>query len=69
MEHIEVELYDIPKKPEFDTKSLQVRQKNFFKDIYNLLIDSERGPRLSTFLWAADRDKVLELLHIEERTL
>jgi len=41
-----------------------VRQRAFFKDVYNLLIGKDAGPRLSTFLWAANRETVLRLLDI-----
>jgi lysyl-tRNA synthetase, class I len=59
---IEVRVYDIPKKPELSQKENSVLQRTFFKHVYQLLIGSDTGPRLSTFLWAADRKRVLELL-------
>lgn len=59
---IEVRVYDIPKKPELSQKENSVLQRAFFKNVYQLLIGSDAGPRLSTFLWAADRERVLELL-------
>lgn len=59
---IEVRVYDIPKKPELSQKENSVLQRMFFKHVYQLLIGSDTGPRLSTFLWAADRGRVLELL-------
>lgn len=59
---IEAEVYAIPKQPGLDVKQLAPLQRAFFKDVYNLLIGKNAGPRLSTFLWAADRDKVLHLL-------
>lgn len=57
-------VYAIPKDPLLDDKAVKVAQRNFFKDVYNLLIGKETGPRLSTFLWAVDRDAVLKLLTI-----
>lgn len=59
---LEVRVYDIPKKPDLTQKENSVLQRAFFKNVYQLLIGSDTGPRLSTFLWAADRKKVLELL-------
>lgn len=59
---IEVRVYDIPKKPDLTQKENSVLQRAFFKNVYQLLIGSDTGPRLSTFLWAADRKRVLELL-------
>lgn len=61
---LDEELYNIPKDPALDEKATKVAQRNFFKDIYTLLIGKETGPRLSTFLWAIDRATVLKLLAI-----
>ncbi len=57
-------LYSIPKDPALTDKETKVAQRGFFKDVYNLLIGKDAGPRLSTFLWAIDRAKVLALLAI-----
>ncbi len=57
--------YQIPKDPNVDEATLKKEQRQFFKDVYNLLIGKDTGPRLGTFLWAADRKKVLELLSID----
>jgi lysyl-tRNA synthetase class 1 len=57
-------LYGIPKDPALNEKETKVAQRGFFKDVYNLLIGKDAGPRLSTFLWAIDRTVVLTLLAI-----
>ncbi len=57
--------YQIPKDEKLEEAELKKEQRAFFKDIYNLLIGKETGPRLGTFLWAADRNKVLALLKID----
>ena len=58
-------LYEIPKEgTDGDEKLMKERQKVFFKDMYNLLISADRGPRLATFLYALDRKTVLKLLNI-----
>lgn len=57
-------VYDIPKHPGLSPEETKAAQKNFFKDVYRLLIDRETGPRLSTFLWAIDRDRACRLLDI-----
>jgi lysyl-tRNA synthetase class 1 len=57
-------LYGIPKDPALSDKELKVAQRSFFKDVYNLLIGKDAGPRLSTFLWAIDRATVLRLLAV-----
>ena len=57
-------LYSIPKAPTLNDKETKVAQRGFFKDVYNLLIGKDAGPRLSTFLWAIDRAIVLRLLDI-----
>ena len=56
--------YQIPKDPNLSEAELKIAQRAFFKDIYNLLISKDTGPRLGTFLWAADRASVLKLLDI-----
>lgn len=61
---IETEVYAIPKIPGLERQDLAPLQRAFFKDVYNLLIGKDVGPRLSTFLWAADRQAVLALLAI-----
>ncbi len=59
---LEEMVYAIPKNPSFDEKATKTAQRQFFKDVYNLLIGKDAGPRLSTFLWAVDRDRILALL-------
>lgn len=55
-------VYRIPKDLSLPQEQNKPRQRAFFKSIYNLLLGSDTGPRLSTFLWAVERDRVLELL-------
>jgi lysyl-tRNA synthetase class 1 len=57
-------VYAIPKDASLEQKENALRQRAFFKDVYNLLIGSSTGPRLSTFLWAVDRQTVLKLLAV-----
>ena len=57
-------VYRIPKSPDLNDEELKKEQRAFFKDVYNLLIGKDTGPRLGTFLWAADRQQVLKLLDI-----
>ncbi len=57
-------VYDIPKSPDLSEEELKKEQRAFFKDVYNLLIGKDTGPRLGTFLWAVDRGIVLKLLDI-----
>ena len=59
---LEEAVYAIPKDPALNEKETKVAQRGFFKDVYNLLIGKDAGPRLSTFLWAIDRAVVLKLL-------
>jgi lysyl-tRNA synthetase class 1 len=57
-------VYAVPKKDGMDEKELKKAQRAFFGHVYNLLIGRDTGPRLGTFLWAADRKKVRELLSV-----
>ena len=58
-------LYAIPREalPEnAGDKELKNAQGAFFKNVYRLLIDKERGPRLYLFLYAIDKDSYMKLL-------
>ena len=63
---INTQLYEIPKEvyPQFvDSKNdLKKVQGDFFKNVYKLLIDKEKGPRLYLFLFAIDPAKYVGLL-------
>ncbi len=59
---LEEQVYAIPKDPSLSEKETKLAQRAFFKDVYQLLITRDAGPRLSTFLWAVDRAHVLRLL-------
>ena len=45
-----------------DAKELKGIQGQFFKNVYKLIIDKERGPRLYLFLFAVDKESYLSLL-------
>ncbi|MSU76089.1 lysine--tRNA ligase [Patescibacteria group bacterium] len=62
VKEIEDLVYALPKDPKLDDMANRKRQRAFFGDVYHLLIGQDTGPRLSTFLWAADRPKVIKLL-------
>jgi lysyl-tRNA synthetase class 1 len=62
VKELELLVYGIPKKDGLPEAELRSKQRTFFGHVYNLLIGRDTGPRLGTFLWAADRKKVLELL-------
>ena len=64
IKEIEALVYSIPKNESLSQKENVPLQRAFFKDVYNLLIGKDTGPRLSTFLWAVDRKTVLRLLDI-----
>ncbi|MEK7094139.1 MAG: lysine--tRNA ligase [Patescibacteria group bacterium] len=61
---LETLVYSIPKAPHLTEAELKKEQRLFFKKVYNLLIGKDAGPRLGTFLWAVDKKRVIELLHI-----
>lgn len=65
IEELTTVLYEIPKKEAGDDmKLVKEKQKSFFKDMYNLLITADRGPRLATFLYALDKEKIFKLLDV-----
>ncbi|MFH1365190.1 MAG: lysine--tRNA ligase [archaeon] len=55
-------VYAIPKKPEMSEDEKKIAQRNFFKNVYHMLIDADTGPRLPTFLLALGKQKVKKLL-------
>lgn len=62
---LQTEIYAIPLKVrgvERDTKEAKAAQGAFFKNVYNLLIDKEKGPRLYLFLYAIEPEKYVGLL-------
>lgn len=64
MPDLEELVYGIPKDTSLSQQENAPRQRAFFKDVYNLLLGGDTGPRLATFLWAADREQVRNLLRI-----
>jgi lysyl-tRNA synthetase class 1 len=44
------------------TEEVKADQKEFFRLLYHLLVDAERGPRLPTLIVALGSDKVRSLL-------
>ena len=65
LDELNAELYAIPKTvygTEMPEKELKGIQGAFFKTVYKLLIDKERGPRLYLFLFAIDSEKYVGLL-------
>ena len=65
LNELQTELYAIPalvnglSKEDKDLKTIQGR---FFKNVYMLLINKEKGPRLYLFLYAIEVDRYLRLL-------
>jgi len=57
-------VYNIPKEIAPSQEELKKVQRAFFKDIYHLLIGKDTGPRLSTFIWAVEKQKLIDLLNI-----
>ncbi len=64
VQELEALMYSIPKSTELSESDLKKAQRAFFKNVYNLLIGKDTGPRLGTFLWAVNRERVLKLLEV-----
>ncbi len=65
LDELNSELYAIPKQvygTELADKELKAIQGSFFKTVYKLLIDKEKGPRLYLFLYAIEPEKYVGLL-------
>lgn len=55
-------LYSVINDPNLSKKDNVLRQKQNFKNIYNMLFGTDDGPRLYLFLAAVDKNKYLHLL-------
>ncbi len=65
LDELNAELYAIPKTvwgTEIGDKELKAIQGSFFRNVYRLLIDKEKGPRLYLFLYAIEAEKYVGLL-------
>ncbi len=65
LDDLNKKLYAIPKEingEDLDEKALKGIQGAFFKNVYKLLIDKEKGPRLYLFLFAIDPKRYVGLL-------
>jgi len=62
VEEIERAVYEVAKVPGEPMEKNKPRQKEFFRSVYQLLFDAERGPRLPTYIWANDKKKLAGLL-------
>ena len=65
LDELNAQLYAIPKMvfgEDLDAKELKKVQGDYFRAVYQLLIDKTRGPRLYLFLYAINKEDYLFLL-------
>lgn len=63
LDELNTKLYDIPKQIfGTDVPELKKLQGEFFKNVYKLLLNKEKGPRLYLFLYAIELDRYKNLL-------
>lgn len=63
LDELNTKLYDIPKEVfGADAPELKKLQGTFFKNVYKLLLNKEKGPRLYLFLYAIELDRYQRLL-------
>jgi lysyl-tRNA synthetase class 1 len=65
LEELTVLVYEIPKKAEMDEEEKKLAQRNFFKNVYQMLIDADTGPRLPIFILAIGNKKIEKLLDVK----
>ena len=58
-------VYEIPKKPGMKDEEKKISQRAFFRNVYQMLIDADTGPRLPTFLLALGNKEVEKLLDVK----
>ncbi len=67
LEELNKQLYDIPKLVFGENvENLKKIQADFFRTVYLLLFNKEKGPRLYLFLYAIDKERFLPLLNFSE---
>ncbi|MDE1848932.1 MAG: lysine--tRNA ligase [Nanoarchaeota archaeon] len=57
-------VYEIPKEQGMDEDEKKKVQRIFFRNVYQMLIDSDTGPRLPIFLLALGKEKIEKLLNL-----
>lgn len=63
LDELNAKLYEIPKKVfGEDIPNLKKVQGQFFKNVYQLLLGKEKGPRLYLFLYAVEKERFVFLL-------
>lgn len=62
IEEINLKVYGIPKNTELSEQDNKKLQRNFFAHIYFLLFNKNTGPRLATYIWAVNKNELLNLL-------
>lgn len=67
MEKLTALVYEIPKKPGMNDEEKKIAQRNFFRNVYQMLISADTGPRLPTFLLALGNKKVESLLKLNNK--
>ncbi len=65
MEKLTALVYEIPKKPGMSEDKKKLAQRNFFRNVYQMLINADTGPRLPVFLLALGNKKVEKLLDVK----
>jgi lysyl-tRNA synthetase class 1 len=65
LEELTTLIYEIPKKPGMSEEEKKFAQRNFFRNVYQMLMNADTGPRLPTFLLALGNKKIKKLLNIK----
>lgn len=66
LNELELLVYGIPKDKNLSMNENKPRQRRFFEILYQLFMDSDTGPRLPTFLWATNKNKLLSLIDFDK---
>ncbi len=59
---LQTALYDVVKDGVLVDKELKQAQKRYFQILYNMLLGTNKGPKLGLFLMALDKEKIKSLL-------
>lgn len=65
-DEFQTDLYAVVKEYYSDPDELKTHQKRYFQIIYNLLLNSDRGPKMGLFLMALPKDEIISKLCLDK---
>lgn len=61
---LQTALYDVVKEGELEDKELKIAQKRYFQILYQMLLGTDKGPKLGLFLMAVNKELIISLINV-----